>query len=173
VSTKTWNGAVTDCNLVFAVPGTSTNQYLDNNDCTRGTRWADKVVIYLHAGETVQITMRSSVFDSRLEIDRRVNGVYATVASNDNGGGGVNGKDAQITMTATVSDFYRIYTTSDGTSAVGGAYSLSIDTPPGGTPAVSASVRSTTLSARRTGETAKTVSDRFRTRAKAPVSAQP
>jgi hypothetical protein len=138
LSTKTWNGAVTACNLVFAVAGTSTNQNLDNDDCTRGTRWADKVVVYLRAGETIQMSMHSTVFRPSLEVDRRVNGIYAMVAKDGNTG---NTNDAQITMTAAVSDFYMIYTTSNGTTAVGGAYSLSIVTPPAGTPAISASIR--------------------------------
>lgn len=172
LSTKTWSGAVTACNLVFAVAGTSTSQFLDNNDCTRGSRWADRVVIYLRAGETVQMTMRSSAFDSKVEVDRRVNGLYAMVASDDNSGGGVNGKDAQLTMTAAVTDFYFIYATSGGTTAVGGAYSLSITTPPGGTPAVTASVRATT-SARSSGETTKAINDRFLSGTKAPRSALP
>ena len=173
LSTKTWNGAVTACNLVFAVAGTNTNQFLDNDDCKRGARWADQVVVYMRAGETIQMTMRSSAFDSKIEVDRRVNGLYAMVASDDNSGGGVNGKDAQLTLTATVSDFYMIYTTSGGTTAVGGAYSLSITTPPGGTPAVSASVRSSTTSARRAGETTKAINDRFRNGVKTARNALP
>ena len=79
LSTKTWSGAITACNQVFAAAGTSTNQLLDNNDCKRGTRWADKVTLYLRAGETVQMTMNSSVFYPTIEVDRRVNGVWTKV----------------------------------------------------------------------------------------------
>jgi hypothetical protein len=158
LSTKTWNGAVTACNQVFAAAGTSTNQILDNSDCTRGTRWADKVTMYLRAGETVQITMHSTVFYPVVEVERRVNGIYTTVASDPNTG---NSTDARVTLTAAVSDFYRVFTTSNGTTAVGGAYSLSIVTPPAGTPAITASVRSTVV-----GETAQSVTNNYRNRTK-------
>ena len=170
LSTKTWNGALDACNVVFAVSGTSTNQFLDNGDCKRGTPtiWADKVMLYLHAGETVQMTMRSSAFDSKIDVERRINGSNTVVASNDNGGGGVNGKDAQLTLTAAVTDYYTVYLTTAGTSAVGGAYSLSIMTPPGGTPAVTASVRATTTSTRQLGETARAIVNGFRTGTKEP-----
>jgi hypothetical protein len=158
LSTKTWSGAVTACNLVFAVAGTSTNQNLDNNDCRRGTRWADQVVVYLRAGETIQMSMHSTAFLPSLEVDRRVNGYYTLVAKDANTG---NTADAQITLTAAVSDFYMIYTTSNGTTAVGGAYSLSIVTPPAGTPAITASVRSSVM-----GEMAQSVVNNYRNRTK-------
>ncbi|HVD05925.1 MAG TPA: Ig-like domain-containing protein [Gemmatimonadaceae bacterium] len=158
LSTKTWNGAVTACNQVFAVAGTSTTQILDNSDCKRGTRWADKVTMYLRAGETIQITMHSTVFYPTVEVDRRVNGIWTKVASDPNTG---NTTDSRVTLTAAVSDYYMVYETSNGTTAVGGAYSLSILTPPAGTPAVTASVRST-----RIGEEATRVMDNYRNRTK-------
>lgn len=158
LSTKTWSGAITACNQVFAAAGTSTNQVLDNNDCKRGTRWADKVTLYLRAGETVQMTMNSSVFYPTIEVDRRVNGVWTKVASDPNTG---NTTGAQVTMTAAVSDYYMVYATSNGTTAVGGAYSLSIVTPPAGTPAITASVRSGQM-----GETAQSVVNNYRNRTK-------
>jgi len=155
LSTKTWSGAVTACNQVFAVAGTSTNQILDNDDCKRGTRWADKVTMYLRAGETVQMTMHSTVFYPTVEVDRRVNGIWTKVASDPNTG---NTTDSRVTLTAAVSDYYMVYATSNGTTAVGGAYSLSILTPPAGTPSITASVR--------VGEEATRVMNNYRNRTK-------
>jgi hypothetical protein len=154
LSTKTWDGRVTACNQVFAVAGTSTSQILDNSDCKRGTRWADKVTMYLRAGETVQMTVHSTVFLPSIEVDRRVNGIWTKVASDPNRG---NSTDSRLTITAAVSDYYLVYATSNGTTAVGGAYTLSIVTPPAGTPAISASVRST-----RIGEEATRVMNNYR-----------
>ena len=159
LSTKTWGGAVTACNLVFAAVGTNTNQNLDNNDCVRDTRWADQVLIYLKAGQTVRFSMHSNVFKPSLEIDRKVNGVYTMVVKDANAG---NTADAQITMTAAVSDYYWVYTTSNGTTAVGGAYSFSISNPPAGSPSVTASVRpSATM-----GEEATRIQNNYRNQIK-------
>jgi hypothetical protein len=84
------------------------------------------------------MTMHSTVFYPTVEVDRRVNGIWTKVASDPNTG---NTTDSRVTLTAAVSDYYLVYATSNGTTAVGGAYSLSILTPPTGTPAITASVR--------------------------------
>lgn len=120
---ESWNGDVTACRQVFVAAGSSTTQNLSNADCRRGTeRWSDRVTLYLKAGESVQLTMRSSSFDSKLEVDQLVNGWYYLVASDDNSGGG---KDAQLTLTASSSNYYQIHLTSVGANT-GGAYTISV-----------------------------------------------
>ncbi|HEX2779054.1 MAG TPA: Ig-like domain-containing protein [Gemmatimonadaceae bacterium] len=126
LSASSWNGLLNACDVVYAVSGTNTNQTLDNNDCTRGTtaaRWADRVLVYLHAGETMTVGMSSSQFDAQVELDASVGGVMQTVASDDNSGGGTN---ARLTYTAPASDMYWVYLTSPHDNS-GGAYNLTIN----------------------------------------------
>ena len=98
------------------------------------------------------------MFFPTVEVDRRVNGIWTKVASDPNTG---NTTDSRVTLTAAVSDYYMVYATSNGTTAVGGAYSLSIVTPPAGTPAITASVCSTSI-----GEEATRMTNNYRNRTK-------
>ena len=138
LTAKSWSGAVTSCQDVYAVNGTSTTQQLDNDDCpAMGARnHSDRVYVMLKPGETLTVTMSSSVFDAKLELE---DGYGAIVASDDNGGGGTN---ARLTFTAPAGgaavDTYSIYATSVLATG-GGAYTLAVTvaTPPGASSAMS------------------------------------
>lgn len=123
LAAEAWNGAIDACHQVYVVGGSSTSQILDNGDCKRGVaRWSDRATVYLKAGESVQITMRSTVFDAKIEIDEFVNGTLFDVASDDNSGGGT---DAQVNFTAPRSNYYHVHLTSVGANT-GGAYTLTL-----------------------------------------------
>ena len=137
LTAKSWSGAVTLCQDVYAVNGTSTNQQLDNDDCpAMGARnHSDRVYVMLKPGETVTVSMGSSVFDAKLEME---DGYGTIVASDDNGGGGTN---ARLTWTAPATgasvDTYSIYATSVLANG-GGSYSfaVSVTPPPAASPAM-------------------------------------
>jgi len=142
LTARSWSGAVTSCEDVYAVNGTSTNQQLDNDDCPgSGARnHSDRVFVMLKPGETITVSMSSSVFDTKLEME---DGYGSIVAVDDNSGGGTN---ARLTYTAPVGgasvDTYAIYATSVLANG-GGAYSLAVTvTPP---PATSSIMRSSPM----------------------------
>ncbi|HWE42842.1 MAG TPA: Ig-like domain-containing protein [Gemmatimonadaceae bacterium] len=143
LTAKSWTGAVTACQDVYAVNGTSTSQQLDNDDCpASGARnHSDRVFVMLKPGETVTVSMSSSVFDAKLEME---DGYGAIVASDDNGGGGTN---ARLTYTAPATgssvDTYSVYATSV-LAAGGGSYSFAVSVTP---PAAPAPAMSTTSAA--------------------------
>jgi hypothetical protein len=110
---------VTGCEDVFVVRGTSTAQDLQTTDCAANPGYADNYMIALTAGQSITVTMTSSVVDSFLEL----NYVTGRVAFNDNLTGTSN--DAQFTYTPSVSDFYTIRAKSVGSISTG-AYTLSI-----------------------------------------------
>ncbi|HEX8851690.1 MAG TPA: Ig-like domain-containing protein [Gemmatimonadaceae bacterium] len=147
LSAQSWDGQMSDCGIFHAVSGTNTSQVLANTDCARDTRWADRVLIYLHAGETMTVAMTSSDFDTKVEVE---NG-SGLVASDDNGGGGTN---ARLVYTAPASDMYFVYLTS-GHDNSGGAYNLTIDVS---APAGSSPMLSGTRTTSRTATRSRTVS---------------
>lgn len=123
MTAESWNGALDACQVVYVVGGSSTSQFLDNGDCKRGTsRWSDRALIYLKAGESVRITMRSSAFDAKIEVDEMVDGYPFAVGADDNSGGGT---DAQLSFTAPRNNYYHIHLTSVGANT-GGAYTLDV-----------------------------------------------
>jgi len=146
LTAKSWSGAVTSCQDVYAVNGTSTNQQLDNDDCpaTATRNHADRVAVMLKPGETVTVSMSSSVFDAKLEME---DGLGSLVASDDNGGGGTN---ARITYTAPAGgsavDTYMIYATSALANG-GGSYSfaVTVSTPPGTSSAMNSTSTATSV----------------------------
>ncbi len=79
------------------------------------------------AGDLLQIKMSSSAFDPLLLLNRN-NGEI--IAADDNSGGGVSGKDAQINMTLSQSGVYVIVATPFAPNATG-AYTLSLARAPG------------------------------------------
>ena len=131
-----WGGAVTACEVVYATTGTSSNQLLDNDDCpaTSTRQHSDRVFMLLQAGETVTISVNSSAFDAKVEIE---DGNATVLASDDNGGGGTNARLVYtVPASAPAVDQYLIYATSTGTA--GGAYTLAINvtTPAGMAPSM-------------------------------------
>jgi hypothetical protein len=148
LTAKSWSGAVTSCQDVYAVNGTSTTQQLDNDDCpAMGARnHSDRVFVMLKPGETITVSMSSSVFDAKLEME---DGSGVLVASDDNSGGGTN---ARLTYTAPTGglsvDTYSIYATSVLATG-GGSYSFAVSvTPP---PAASAAMRTTSATSAQVG----------------------
>ena len=139
-----WSGAVTSCQEVFAVSGTNTNQILDSDDCpaTSTRQRSDRILLILRPGETVVVTMNSTIFDTKLDF---ANSGGVTVASDDNGGGGTNSRLVYtVPATAPAYDTYAIYATSTVAGA-GGGYSLAVNvtSPPPAAPMLSTRALST------------------------------
>lgn len=112
--------AVTGCEDVFVVRGTTTTQDLQTTDCQATSSYADNYLIALRAGQSITVTMSSSAVDSFLEL------YYFTgrVTFNDNQS--TTSNDAQFTYTATVSDVFIISAQSAGGTPAAGAYTLTI-----------------------------------------------
>jgi hypothetical protein len=113
-----------NCELVFVVKNITTSQAIEATDCPIQVNppvYADGYFILLKAGQSVTVQMSSSAVDSYIQIVR--NGGGAVVAENDNRD--ATTKDAQVTFTATTTDYYAIFTR---TAVPGqtGAYTLSI-----------------------------------------------
>jgi hypothetical protein len=113
-----------NCELVFVLKNITTSQAIEATDCPIQDNppvYADGYFILLKAGQSVTVQMSSSAVDSYLQIVR--NGGGAVVAENDNRD--ATTKDAQVTFTATVTDYYAIFTR---TAVPGqtGAYTLTI-----------------------------------------------
>jgi len=117
------------CEIVFIVPGVTTNQNLELGDCdgpflrpngapSNGTR-IDTYTIGLAAGAVINLTMTSTAVDSYLEI--YAGNPLVRVAFNDN----ASGQNAQITYTAPVTGPYHISATSPTVGATG-AYTLQV-----------------------------------------------
>lgn len=114
-----------NCELVFVVRNVSTTQRIAATDCLwtqppAAPIYADGFHILLRAGQSITINMSSTDVDSYLEL-ARVSGV--PVAQNDNRD--ANTKDARITFTATVTDYYAIVARTAVASQTG-AYTLTI-----------------------------------------------
>lgn len=125
ISTSTTSTNVGNCELVFAVKGVSTDQNIEATDCLwtnppAAPIYADQIFIFLTAGQSVTLNMKSSAVDSYLELVR-LDGM--SVAQNDNRD--ATTKDAQITFTAVQTDYYAIFARS-GVASQTGAYTLTI-----------------------------------------------
>ena len=111
--------AITNCEEVFIARGVSTDQTLETTDCLFGGFYSDDMEIFLRAGQSVTISMNSTVLDAALELWGR-NGI---ITSNDNRDATTT--NAQIVYTVTANDFYLIVPTSHVAGATG-AYTLII-----------------------------------------------
>ncbi len=115
-----------NCELVFVVRNVSTTQRIAATDCL-GTEppaapiYGDLFYILLRAGQSITINMSSSDVDSYLELVSRAGSV--SVAQNDNRD--ATTKDARITFTAAVEDYYAIVARTAVVSQTG-AYTLTI-----------------------------------------------
>ncbi len=122
LQTRAWSGAMTACEDVFILVGSSSNQHLDGGDCFRPDgRWSDNAWIYLQAGEQIRVDMTASTFDAKLEID----GPSGVLASDDNGAGGTN---PRLNFTAPSKGYYLIAATA-AVPNKGGDYSLAVSRP--------------------------------------------
>jgi hypothetical protein len=114
-----------NCEIEFVVRNVSTTQNLAS-DCLAAEStpaspiYADVFYILLRAGQSITVDMSSSNLDSYLELVR-ISG--ASVAQNDNRNAST--KDAEITFTASVTDYYAIVART-AISSQSGAYTLSI-----------------------------------------------
>jgi hypothetical protein len=111
---------VTDCEIVFVTSGTSTTQNIQPSDCAGDHAPSDDYYIFLRAGQSITVTMRSSAFDARLELYYNV----AVVAANDNMS--ATSDDAQFTFTPPEAGLFLIRAEGAVYESWGG-YTLSID----------------------------------------------
>jgi hypothetical protein len=112
---------VTNCEDVFLLPGITSPQALETTDCVTSGFYSDEYVIFLATGQSITVSMTSSVLDSYLEIRR--DGSPALLASNDNID--ATTKDARFAFTAPASGFYIILAASKVAGSTG-AYTFSI-----------------------------------------------
>ncbi|MEO8193514.1 MAG: Ig-like domain-containing protein [Gemmatimonadales bacterium] len=122
VSSQVTSADNANCEVVFVVRNVSTTQSISATDClwNAAPSYADAFYILMRAGQSITINMSSSDVDSYLQLVR-VSG--ATVAQNDNRD--ATTKDARITFTATVTDYYAIFARTAIASQTG-AYTLTI-----------------------------------------------
>lgn len=126
VTSSTTSTDIRGCEVAFIVKNVSTSQNVEATDCVLPTPsgvFADGFYIFLTAGQSVTISMSSSVVDSYLEL-RRADETGALVASNDNKDTSGT-KDALVTYTSPTTGYYAIVAR---TAVVGqtGAYSLQV-----------------------------------------------
>jgi hypothetical protein len=121
VSAKATDPSIEQCEEVWVSTSINSAQTLKDTDCTdtSGTYYSDVVLMVIHRGQTVTITMNSTAVDAYL-ILADVSG--AIVAQDDNSNGGTN---ARIVFTATDTKAYYIDL---GTAHAGetGAYTFGI-----------------------------------------------
>lgn len=110
------------CDIVFAVPGITTDQTLAQSDCQSGSFRYDAIGIYLHTGRTYTFTMTSLAFDAYLELLEY--GSERVVAENDNIS--ATNRNARITITPEFSTFY-LLAVSHRVATGTGAYTLTIE----------------------------------------------
>ena len=125
VSSQVTSADNASCELYFVVKNVSTTQNIAASDCLwtqapTSPTYADAFYILLRAGQSLTINMSSSAVDSYLELVR-INA--SPVVQNDNRDGST--KDARITFTATVTDYYAIVARTAVASQTG-AYTLTI-----------------------------------------------
>lgn len=125
ISSTTALTNVGNCEQVFAVKGVTTDQNIEATDCLYAAPpaapiYADGIFLFLRSGQTVTLSMKSSAVDSYLELVR-VDGL--NVAQNDNKD--ATTKDAQITYTASQTNYYVIIARTAVASQTG-AYALTI-----------------------------------------------
>ena len=131
ISSATAPTTVTGCERVFVTKKVTTTQGIEPGDCLRSTPpaapiYADAYLIFLRAGQSLNVTMTSVQVDAFLElvqIDDLVQLNGPVVATNDNRDGST--KDAELSFTATASAYYRIIARTGVTSQTG-SYTLNV-----------------------------------------------
>jgi hypothetical protein len=120
LSSSQVSSSVENCSDVFIARGVTTDQTLAPTDCSNNGFLSDDVFIFIQAGQSITVSMNSTSFDAYLEIYSR----QGLVASNDDKDATTT--NAQITFSATSSDYYLISPTSKLSGAPGatGAYTL-------------------------------------------------
>jgi hypothetical protein len=125
ISSTTALTDVTGCELIFVVKNITTTQNVATTDCNLANTgatpiYSDGYFIFLTAGTSITINMKSTELDSFLQLVRLDGQV---MAENDNID--ATTKDSRITFTATQTNYYAIFARSVPTTAVG-AYTLTI-----------------------------------------------
>jgi len=127
VTSSTTSTDVRGCEDVFLMKNVSTNQNVEATDCSSAPApnsiYGDRYFVFLESGQSVTISMSSSVVDSYLDL-RRGNETGPIVGSNDNKDTSGT-KDARVVFTATTTSYYTIVAR---TAVIGqtGAYTLQI-----------------------------------------------
>lgn len=115
---------VTNCEDVFVVPGSTSQESLQTTDCTASGSFADDYVIFLQSGMQITVSMSSTAVDSYVEIFGFDSGGNLVLqASNDNID--ATTQNARVSYTAGAADFYVIKARTTN-SGVTGAYSIAI-----------------------------------------------
>ena len=122
VASASSTAPVTNCEDVFVLPGISSDQALEQTDCSASGIFSDDYIVFLQAGQTITITMTSSAVDSYLELYADSN-PPTLLASNDNIDGTT--QNARISYTVTGTAFYIIKARSAGSGATG-TYTIAI-----------------------------------------------
>lgn len=129
ISSSTTSSTVNGCEQVFVVKSVTTTQSVEPADCLMTTPpaapiYGDGYVIFLRAGQSVTVTMTSVQVDAFIDLYTLQNEVRVRVAFNDNRDAST--KDAELTYTATVSNYYTIYARTGVTSQTG-TYTVTIN----------------------------------------------
>lgn len=114
---------VTNCEDVFVVPGITSSESLQTTDCSTNGFFSDEYVIFLTGGQSITVSMSSTVLDSYVEI--RADGSAAVLASNDNIDGTTQNARVAFTVPTGGSGFYIIAAASKVAAATG-AYTFQI-----------------------------------------------
>lgn len=114
--------SIENCESVFIARGMTTAQNLAQTDCAYNGFYSDDVLIFIHGGQSITVSVGSTNFDAYVEIYSRA----GLVASNDDKS--ATSTDAEVTYTAATTDYYLISPTSKLTGAAGttGTYTMSV-----------------------------------------------
>jgi hypothetical protein len=112
--------SIDNCETVFIARGITTSQNLTPTDCVNSGFYSDDVLMFVHAGQSITVTVNSTDFDAYVEIYSRA----GLVASNDDKS--ATSTDAEVTYAVTTTDYYLISPTSKLSGAAGttGAYTM-------------------------------------------------
>ncbi|HEX9310944.1 MAG TPA: Ig-like domain-containing protein [Gemmatimonadaceae bacterium] len=124
LSSSTSTAPITNCEDVFVFPGISSDQALQTSDCTATATGflSDDYLIFLAVGQSLTVSMTSTVVDSYLEL--YTNGSPpALVASNDSKDG--TSLNAQFVYTVPSTGFYFIKARSTA-AGVTGPYTITV-----------------------------------------------
>jgi hypothetical protein len=116
---------VINCEDVFVVRGITTPQSLQTGDCSTSGFLSDEYVIYLAAGQTVTVSMTSSVLDSYLEI-RAPGNPQPVLAFNDDADQTTKNAQVSYTVPATAPAGFYIIAAASKVAAATGDYTLTV-----------------------------------------------
>jgi hypothetical protein len=124
VTAQTASSLMTGCDIVFVLPGITTDQELDATDCPTDPPevfYTEAFLIFMEAGQEYTITLSSTTFETFLVVGRSTSGGLADVQLDDSS----DGMNSRLVYTATVDDLYVILASS-GPQSTSGAYRLNV-----------------------------------------------